>query len=1045
MRFAHIADTHIRNLKYHFEYREVFKQLYKSLKEENVDYIIHCGDIAHTKTQISPEFVDLCREFFEELSAIAPTYIILGNHDGNLRNGSRQDALSPIVRAINSPRLVLIKNAGEVKIGDNFCLNVLSVFDEDNWTDPTDEEAINIALYHGAINKSKTDSNWTLGGDHDIGIFDNFDYAFLGDIHKTQHLDAAKRIWYAGSTVQQNFGESLDKGYLLWDIESKDEFSNRLITFANPKPFVTLELTKAGNLPRKKPPEGARLRIVSDENVTLDKVRKAVDIVKYRYSPESVTYLNRAAGKQITVKAPEGMKQEDLRDLKTQESLMEEYLKEFEVTDTVMKKVYDLNKKYNVQVEENEDVMRNVHWSLQSLEWDNLFNYGEGNSIDFTKLEGIVGIFGKNYSGKSSIVDTLLYSLYNSTSKSIRKNLNIINQNMSDCKATATIKIDDTDYVVERVSEKYTKRLKGVETKEASTDLEFFKRDLTGNTEGLNGTSRQDTDKNVRKYFGTIQDFLTTSMASQLDSLSFVNEGSTKRKEFLAKFLDLEIFDKKFKLAKEESAITKAALRRLEGIDFETEIISLKKDIVSSELGIESNKANCLSLKQEKQESNTKLNETVLKIESVPAEIIDPVLTSRKITSKKESILRETSRKTEAIKELKLSEEKFEKIAAFLSQFDITSYKKKKEAIDNKKEELSGLLKEIETESSSRENYMQKQRLLSEVPCGSEYPSCKFIRDAHEAGSLIQITGDKIAQCASTVNDLGSQLRGLEPEKVSEHIEKYNLLIDKRNTLATSIATSKLTIEKSDSLLFKEQVELEQLEIKSTEYEQNRDAIENLKELLTLKDVAQSEIRGIETRLESCENKILNLHKRQGSLEQKLRHVDEQRTEYESLKDDFAAYHLLMTCCHPNGVSYEIIKKRLPFINQEIAKILTNIVEFEVFITNNEDKLDIFIKHAKHEPRPLEMGSGAEKTIASMAIRLAFLTVSSLPKSDLFILDEPGTALDEENMEGFVRILDMIKGYFKTVLLISHLDGLKDCVDMQINIERKDGFAHVNI
>ena len=148
-----------------------------------------------------------------------------------------------------------------------------------------------------------------------------------------------------------------------------------------------------------------------------------------------------------------------------------------------------------------------------------------------------------------------------------------------------------------------------------------------------------------------------------------------------------------------------------------------------------------------------------------------------------------------------------------------------------------------------------------------------------------------------------------------------------------------------------------------------------------------------------------------------------------------------MTCCHPNGVSYEIIKNRLPIINEEIAKILANIVEFEVFITNNGDKLDIFIKHPKHDARPLEMGSGAEKTIASMAIRLAFLTVSSLPKSDLFILDEPGTALDEENMEGFVRILDMIKGYFKTVILISHLDSLKDCVDMQINIERKSSFA----
>ena len=132
MKFAHIADTHIRNLKYHFEYREVFKQLYASLREKEVDYIVHCGDIAHTKTQISPEFVDMCRDFFENLSAIAPTYVILGNHDGNLRNSSRQDALTPIVKALNSPNLHLIKNAGEVKLDENFCLNVLSVFDEDN-------------------------------------------------------------------------------------------------------------------------------------------------------------------------------------------------------------------------------------------------------------------------------------------------------------------------------------------------------------------------------------------------------------------------------------------------------------------------------------------------------------------------------------------------------------------------------------------------------------------------------------------------------------------------------------------------------------------------------------------------------------------------------------------------------------------------------------------------------------------------------------------------------------------------------------------------
>ena len=48
--------------------------------------------------------------------------------------------------------------------------------------------------------------------------------------------------------------------------------------------------------------------------------------------------------------------------------------------------------------------------------------------------------------------------------------------------------------------------------------------------------------------------FLLTSMASQLDSLTFIKEGSTKRKEILAKFLDLEIFDKKYKMAKEDAS-----------------------------------------------------------------------------------------------------------------------------------------------------------------------------------------------------------------------------------------------------------------------------------------------------------------------------------------------------------------------------------------------------------------------------------------------------------------------------------------------------------
>ena len=50
----------------------------------------------------------------------------------------------------------------------------------------------------------------------------------------------------------------------------------------------------------------------------------------------------------------------------------------------------------------------------------------------------------------------------------------------------------------------------------------------------------------------------------------------------------------------------------------------------------------------------------------------------------------------------------------------------------------------------------------------------------------------------------------------------------------------------------------------------------------------------------------------------------------------------------------------------------------------------------------------------------------------------------ETNLEGFTRIIDLVKSYFKTVLLISHMDSLKDIVDVTINIEKVKGYARVN-
>jgi DNA repair exonuclease SbcCD ATPase subunit len=261
--------------------------------------------------------------------------------------------------------------------------------------------------------------------------------------------------------------------------------------------------------------------------------------------------------------------------------------------------------------------------------------------------------------------------------------------------------------------------------------------------------------------------------------------------------------------------------------------------------------------------------------------------------------------------------------------------------------------------------------------------------------------------------------------------------------VSARIAELNLSIERNKNSLEKVDDQITALGEKVVEYDKNKNIIDNLESLLEKSRKMRSRVDGLAEKKGECEESLTTLYVEHGSLEQKLRNLEEQKEEYHNLHEEYSAFDLYMRCMHSNGIAYDIIKRKLPIINEEIAKTLANIVNFEIYFEDDGKKLNIFIKHPKHDPRPIEMGSGAEKTIASMAIRISLLSISSLPKGDIFILDEPGTALDAENMEGFVRILDMIKNYYKTVLLISHMDALKDNADIIINIEKQGGYAYV--
>lgn len=190
MKIAHTSDLHIRSLSRHLEYKEVFEAFISDCRIQKVDHIFIGGDIYHTKTSgISPEYIDFLTWMLNSMALVAPVHLVLGNHDLNLCNLSRRDAVSPIVDAINNPRVFLYKKSGVYNFapGYNFC--VFSCSDEENWKNVYPVlNCVNIATYHAPVKGSITEDGWEFDG---IGVdfFKDYDFVLLGDIHKQQFLD----------------------------------------------------------------------------------------------------------------------------------------------------------------------------------------------------------------------------------------------------------------------------------------------------------------------------------------------------------------------------------------------------------------------------------------------------------------------------------------------------------------------------------------------------------------------------------------------------------------------------------------------------------------------------------------------------------------------------------------------------------------------------------------------------------------------------------------------------------------------------------------
>jgi DNA repair exonuclease SbcCD ATPase subunit/DNA repair exonuclease SbcCD nuclease subunit len=1053
MKIAHIADIHILALHRHDEHREALSFVAKECKKLDVDIILIGGDVWHTKTiGISPEYIDLLSNSLLELSKVAPVHIFLGNHDFNVTNKNRQDAISPIVNALNNRKIKLYKNSGVYNIYPKVNLCVFSIYDEENWNivKPISGD-YNIACYHGAVKNAATDTGWISDSNIDVEMFEPFQLGLLGDLHTSQFLgyrdyalddgSTVSRPWigYCGSLLQNNYGETGDKGFLVWDIKLDKKFHDvSFIKVPAKHEYITVDWQ--GSIEEtiqavSQLSEGLRVRIKSDEALSYANTNALQQLLQQQCAAHEVTFKvdsTKHKNDIDTIKIDgKSMHRNDIRNFDTLFGLLKDYYSNIDQSEFVaMEKIL---KKYMNQTCTEDDVPRGVTWSVDNMKFDNVLAYGEDNNIDFSKLNSLVGLFGPNKIGKSSFICSLLYTLFNVTDRGTIPACDMINNNKNSCYSSVNFSVDSKKYFIERQSIKTVDK-KGVHS---STSVNLFNVDEQGVRSDLNAEQRKDTEKVIRKLIGTVDDFTLLNVSVQDGMKDFIYEGPTARKTLVSRILDIDYFDKLYDLAKDDVNSLKSNVKLFAKRDWNTEIEELNKKSIEIE-GL---------LK----DINSKIEQKEHSIKCFHEEL---------------GTLKTTTNSVEEINKIRVELDKLENQKTSIINRKLATINKKEETkvrlaslddmedasinVDELKKKLEECRKlECEYNSNNNKLSIEKQKLatqersllkLLDVPCGDQFPGCKYIKDSHKDKKSIEKQKSLVAELNKKVEAVLSELNVLNNLQISKRIDRIEKVKNARRLVSEAIirCDSELELvgreeELNDTATNSYTIRLGELESSVDETKQER--IIELKSLLNK----------INSELKTLEFDRVRLERDIGSTSNKLETTTKEQKEHKERLTEYRTYELLSAALSKKGLPSKVLKSQLPIVNSEIANILSGVLNFNITLELDEalNTLNIFLNDEKSKRR-IEVCSGMEKVIASLAIKVALRNVSTLPQLDMLILDEGFSDLDEAGVEACSALLKSLKRYYKSVIIVTHIEALKDVVDDTIEISRVDGYTRLN-
>ena len=1124
---AHMADLHVMFGSRHDEHEYVFKKTVEDISKENPKRIVIAGDLFHQKINMSPSSIKIIGNFLSKLSEIAPVDVILGNHDLSLNSLSQGNCIEPIVALISNGIVVEkgIKNIPKLKDGvngiyfyphsgfynvdDDIVYGVYSCLDNEilklNLKD-RDVDKNYIALFHGAMYGSMADNGMQLKGDELIkpNIFDNFDIVMLGDIHEYQSLQEYEKkegvikpsIAYPSSILQLNYGESLKKGYLLWDL-TKKEHERRFIL--NKWGFAKLNISKGEIIEDRlndiefsldKIKTKVWIEIEDDEeNYSVEKLSQIRKIVKNKYGCENIhvefksIFKNKELNEEaLSIKIDEHSAVNDF------ETMLVEFLKQNDYEN--FEDVIELSREVDQKLNYTPPKFGGISWKINKMIVRNILSFGDKEYVfDFDKLNGIVGIFGSNYSGKSNIIKSLIWGLYQKIlgDGESTKIVNIYSKSKN-----GFVKV----YFTIGEQKYYSYREAFVKTKKDETQEVTYKTEYKIFDETLNVWADVDSSENaaiekkerkklISEALGNYDDFIRVCLQAQTGAQDYLLISQQDKNLMLSRFLGLEIFRDRYEFANENFKKIKAVQKSL------GDPSEIEKEIKDTQENNNEKKNKLLLYSTEKKKTNDIIDNINLKIREISSKLtttetstetdeysIDEKVKiinnkNEKLTTEEEELskwldvhhLKEIPLEFNGLKNSKQIENELLEIK---NEFSIQKEKYinlDKWLKENQKQEEVDY-KPIENEildTREKLNHLKAQLKLSR---GEKCPTCNHV--SHEPNkdlelsclSLIDVNEKNILTLNKKLDDakkilttnanFDKQINNLESiknnltsnkllmEKLKNDIENaknidivkiHNDVVIEKSKRSRNIGDEKNNFQKEIERLNNERLKIKKnikiIEENKIYKKEIEELDENIKEYKVVNLQYETLIKNLNSDVRLNDNNIFLLQK-------KLDDIREADRVYKK-------YSVYLQSVDKHGIPSKIIQKKLGIINHRINSILNNIVEFklELYLKNNADiKEHVFFNDEKTDSLPASMTSGSQRFLGSLAIRQALQSISYLSRPNLFILDEGMDSLDQDKISSMNMVLNLLKNKFEHVFVISHNSSIKDFCDHTITVSK---------